>query len=273
MRRLVLYAHWDPGHRVKRYVTHALERLRGDCDRLVFSSTAGLPPEEVQKVRQYVDEVRQRENFGFDFAMWRDALDATDVRSWDEIVITNSSVVGPIYPLRPIFDRMTATGCDFWGMTESVMFATHLQSYFLVFRKALLCSNVFGRFWKSVLPFRDKMQVVRSYELGLTRYFHDEGFRYAALVGHVDLASRLRRGRFPHQQFGRLYRARRRIDATVWQNHKKNPTYLYPLELLDLGMPFVKYELFRDNARRFPLERVYETLEKAGYPRSLIVDG
>ncbi len=270
MRRLAVYAHYDPDHQVKRYVTHSLERIREDCDRIIFVSTAALPPGEVEKVRPFCDTVMHRENIGFDFAMWRDALFATDYAACDEVVLLNSSVIGPVFPLAPIFARMAESGCDFWGMTECAIWATHLQSYFLVFRSRLVRADAFAEFWRSVLPYRDKVQVIRSYEVGLTRFFEDAGFRYEALVRHTDLVRGLRTGSLPHGPFGRLYGAARRFKAWRTWNDPQNPTYLYPLELLELGVPFVKYELFRDNARRFPLARVFETLEASGYSREII---
>lgn len=270
--RLVIYAHYDADARVKRYVTHALEALRRDCDRIVFVSTAPLAAHETDKVRPLCDTVILRENVGWDFGMWQRALEDVDRTAWDELVLMNSSVVGPLVPLAPIFERMQATECDFWGPTECATDAPHLQSYFLVFRERLLRSESFAAFWRSVLPYRDKHQVIRSYEIGLTRFFVDQGFRYETMLRARDLYLALRRGRFAREPRGRLARARRTVDAWGRSLDAMNPTHAYPLEAVALGAPFVKYIHFRDNPKRLPRELLYATLERAGLPRALVDD-
>lgn len=269
-KRLAIYAHYDPSDRIKPYVTHSLERLRADTERIIFVSTSRLSSAEKERVRPFCDTVMERENTGFDFAMWQGALHAIDYAAYDEVVLANSSVIGPLQPLAPIFARMSQSKSDFWGMTESAAYALHLQSYFLVFRSRLLRSEPFAAFWRSVLPYRDKMQVIRSYEIGLTRFFAEQGFRYDALVRAIDFGRKLRRGRLPNEPLGALPRARRTFDAWRWRNKELNPTHLYPLELVELGVPFVKCIHFRDNPRRLPMERLFEALERRGYPRSLL---
>lgn len=268
-KRLAIYAHFDRRDRVEPYVTHALERLRSDCERMIFVSTSALPATETDRVRPFCDTVMERENTGFDFAMWQGALASIDYSAYDEVVLANSSVVGPLEPLAPIFARMSQSDCDFWGMTESAAYALHLQSYFLVFRSRLLRSDAFAAFWRSVLPYRDKMQVIRSYEIGLTQFFAEQGFRYDALVRAIDFARKLRRGRLPNEPLGALPRARRTFDAWRWRHKELNPTHLYPLELVELGVPFVKCIHFRDNPRRLQLDRLFDALERRGYPREL----
>ena len=55
-------------------------------------------------------------------------------------------------------------------MTDSFEIRWHVQSYFLVIKRRALQSLAFSQFFNAVLPYRDKDQVIRSYELGLTRF-------------------------------------------------------------------------------------------------------
>ena len=129
IRRQILYAHFDPEHEVKRYVLHTLRALREIADRLVFISTANLSAKALEPVYGLCDEVMSRKNVGFDFMMWRNAIKWAG--RWDELVLTNSSLFGPFFPLLPIFESMAATPADVWGMTENRQIAYHLRAIFL----------------------------------------------------------------------------------------------------------------------------------------------
>lgn len=250
-RRLVVFAHYDAQGEVKRYVQHNLRALRAECARLVFVSTAALQPTDLARIGGLCDEIVLRDNVGFDFTMWRQVLDRTDLAAWDELVLANSSVFGPVFPLGPVFERMATRPCDAWGMTENDDFAWHLQSYFLVFRSAVLRSPIFRQFWDSVLPYRDKEQVIRSYEIGLSRLLLDHGFRLEAFAPREG-----ERAGWPFSLGGR--------------GRRVNPTCGLPVPLLRAGMPFVKAELLRDNPFDVELEPVIRELARSGFDFSLL---
>src|SRR4051794_2124549 len=193
--RVALFAHFDAEDQVKRYVTEYLVRLREVCDRIVFVTTSRLPERELDKVRPHVESVFVKDNTGFDFGMWQHGIERTDLADADEIVLTNSSVFGPIYPLDPIFRRMSDDPCDFWGMTDNFEFRWHLQSYFLVFKREVARSEAFRRFFESVLPYRSKGPVVLGYEVGLTTFLVDSGFRPGAFAPVESWASWAQRKR------------------------------------------------------------------------------
>jgi rhamnosyltransferase len=247
MKRLLIFAHYDGQHEVKRYILYLLGQMRDLCERIVFVSTSSLGENEQAKARAICDDVVLKENVGLDFGMWRYALDRTDLDAWDEIVLVNSSVFGPLRPLAPIFHRMEQERCDFWGMTESAEIAPHLQSYFLAFKANALRSAAFRAFWQSVLPYRDKHQIIRSYEVGLTTYLSEQGLLPRAVVSLDSLP-------------GSFWRSRRR----------KNPTLYSPAALVEAGMPFVKVWLLRDNPLGVPLGPVYRALETSGYDLDLV---
>jgi lipopolysaccharide biosynthesis protein len=247
-KRLVVFAHYDAQGEVKRYIVHYLRALRRECARLVFVSTATLGAEEIAKIDGLCDEIVHRDNVGFDFAMWRDVIDRVDLAAWDELVLANSSVFGPLFPLRHVFERMAARECDAWGMTENDELSWHLQSFFLVFRKPVLEAPIFRQFWSSVLPFRDKRQVIRSYEIGLSRLLLDHGFKLDTFA--------------PTEALGRWHERLRPRPV--------NPTCGRPMPLLRAGMPFVKAELLRDNPMGVELEPVIREMARVGFDFSLL---
>jgi lipopolysaccharide biosynthesis protein len=249
--RVAFFAHYDAGDRVRPYVTEHLARLRPMAERIVFVSTSRLPESEVQKLRPYAETILLKDNAGFDFGMWQHALERTDLGHCDELILTNSSVFGPIHPLGPIFGRMNDSTCDFWGMTDNFEYRWHLQSYFLVFRQRALQSDAFRAFFRSVLPYRDKGPVVLGYEVGLTSFLVENGLRPGAVAPVESWAS---------------WASRRRMDL----ERSWNPTLFHPEKLLSLGMPYVKVMLLRDNVGRVPLAPVYRAMATSGYDLRLI---
>lgn len=251
MKRVALFAHFDGQGEVKPFILEFLRQLRACCDDIVFVSTATLTDEELAKVRPFCGRALRRENAGYDFCMWQDALRDLDLSGLDELVLTNSSVFGPLFPLAPIFERMSADAADFWGMTDNFAVTWHLQSYFLVFKRRVLSSPIFSKFFASVLPFRDKEQVVFSYEIGLSKFLLENGFKASSFVPMGSwLANERRRARVE----------RARLDSTLF----------FPLELLQAGMPFVKVALLRENRGRVPLAPVLDLMSRSGYAPGLV---
>jgi rhamnosyltransferase len=251
MRRLVIFAHYDPRSRVKRHVEHHLRALREIADTIWFVSSATLPPEELEKASALADRAWTRDNVGFDFGMWREALESVDVEQWDELVLTNSSVFGPVFPLSEAFTTMDPAKCDVWAMTDNVEHGWHLQSYFLVARASWLHSESFRRFWNGVEQLEDKISVIQNYEIGLSRFLAREGFEAEALVRIDTLPPR---------------------PLRHWLSRPGlfNPTLVQPLSLLERRMPYVKVELIRDNPMERPLGPILRALSRAGFDRSLL---
>jgi rhamnosyltransferase len=247
MRRLALFAHYDAQAEVKPYIVYYLQRLREVCDDVIFISNSALPERETAKVEALCSRVLLRDNVGYDFGMWRDGLEAIELQGWDELVLTNSSIFGPIHPLDAALRRMSEVACDFWGMTESKEIGWHLQSYFLVFRERVLASSAFREFWKGVLPYRDKHQVVRSYEIGLSTFLREQGFAAAAFVPASE------------------------IPVRWFHRYPSNPTLEHAEFLIRYGMPFVKVQLLRENPFDRQLAPIYAALEAAGYDGSLVI--
>ncbi len=247
MKRLAIFAHYDAQAEVKPYVLHYLKALRPACARIVFVSTAALSEDALAETRALCDEVILRPNRGFDFGMWRHVILEADLEPWDELLLTNSSIFGPLVPIEPLLGRMAAEGCDFWGMTDNDELHWHIQSYFVVFKRKVLASSAFTDFWRSVLPYKNKLQVIFSYELGLTTFLLEAGFEPKVLVP----MSSLPRAKDHDGIFG-------------------NTTCLHPLEVLRAGLPFVKVELLRDNPYALDLRPIFAAMSRAGYDASLV---
>jgi len=249
--RLILFAHFDAEAQVKPYILFHLKALK-ELGHIHFISNSPLPSNEIAKVTPLVERTLLRENKGLDFGMWQAGLQGLDLGSYDEVVLTNSSVLGPLTPLESIFERMAANPCDFWAMTESLEYCPHLQTYFMVFRKRVACSLAFTRFFAGVLPYQSKTLVVHAYELGLTTFLRENGFLGAT-------AFPLSACRNPFWQNWSL-----RGTPMNRLRLKKNPTLNYPDLLLQSGMPYLKTMLLASNPRALRIKALLNLIQKSG---------
>lgn len=179
-RRLAIMAQWSSAGDVPPHVKVHLEGLRPLVDRLVLVSNSVIDRASRQQVSDICDKVIERSNVGWDFGAWRDAIKDEELDRWDHVLLTNSSVIGPLHPLQPIFEEMEQRQLDFWGMIQSKQFAPHLQSYFLAFSNRVVVSESWSRFWASVSDTTSKNRVILQGEIGLTQRLAAAGFCYDA---------------------------------------------------------------------------------------------
>lgn len=250
-KRLAIYAHYDAQAEVKRFTTHYLSELKKRCDRIDFVSTSALPDAELAKVAPYCEQALTKDNSGLDFGMWKHVLDHVDFQEWDELLLTNSSVFGPLRPLDPMFEKMSAESCDYWGVSDNYERGWHIQSYFLLFKRAVLASDEFRRFWGDMTSLPRKDDVIASYEVGLTELLSDAGFEGQAYVPVDALFSNTP------------------IDRRA-RNRQRNPMIFHPRRALRAGVPFVKAELLRDNPAEVWMGPVRRELKRSDYDLSML---
>ncbi|PVU82122.1 hypothetical protein DDP54_02850 [Cellulomonas sp. WB94] len=161
--------------------------------------------------------VMRKPNVGYDFGSWAIALARfPDIASAENVVLANDSLVGPFASISKLFAAFHSSPADVWGLTETLQFSRHLQSFFVGYRGGVLRDEPLARFWRDIRHFDDKNDVIHRHEIGLGRLLFSEGYT-------VDAA-------FPAGQV---------VDAA------DNPTIIGWRTLLERGMPLVKRELVR----------------------------
>lgn len=262
---LVVFSHFDCENKVDDYVVYYLSRLAQMGFDVVFVSTSDLGSDERDRIRNHCLKVICRENSGYDFYSYKVGLleSGISLDSYQNVVLCNDSVYGPLRDLSGLFRRMEAENCDVWGLVESEEIERHLQSFFLVFRRAVLDSGALGQFFNEVEVLQSKREVIDMYEIGLSRQMIARGFK---LKGCYSGANAWRR----FQVFLRVTRSRQysrsktvsfavgiaRMCARILRNTaldfievfiqgKANRTHQYWDDILRKGVPFVKVDLLR----------------------------
>ena len=166
VKRLAVYVMHDNDGIVDTYIDEFLKGLRSEvsCLRVVINGAVGEEGEA--RVRAVADEVIIRPNEGYDITAYKEGLLARgyeDLCAYDEAVICNDTLYGPIHPFSRMFGEMAQRDVDFWGITAFFgapfdPFGTisygylpkHIQSFFQVFRKDFMRTEDFRKWWEEM---------------------------------------------------------------------------------------------------------------------------
>ncbi len=183
MHRLAIFVHYDKDNKVDDYVLYYLKELRIIADDIVFVTTSAITKSYVEKLEKICINIIIRDNIGYDFMSYKIGMESLDINLYNEVIICNDSVYGPIYSLQNLFNEMSLNKeCDFWGITDSKQFAYHLQSYFIVFKQNVITSSIFKDFWKNIKILNSKNDIIFQYEIGLSQALIEHGFNPLSVV-------------------------------------------------------------------------------------------
>lgn len=251
MKRLLLYVHYNKYDELSGHVLYQLEQLRPLFSKLIVISNSQLTKSATSTLKDNgVDEVIQRDNLGFDFAAWRDGMAHVgfeDLTDFDSVTLMNDTCFGPLWDISDIVEGFEKRpNVDFWGMTnfrKTKYFDEHLQSYFMSFKKHVVASEAFQKFWTSIKTFTDVQDVIDNYETRVTSVLLEAGYRYDAVFNTVAEEE----GDLIHPDF----------------------SYYRPITTLEHKVPFIKLKAFTDNEKKGRLLLDY-IANLSTYPVALI---
>lgn len=273
--RAIVFVHYDKHSTVDEYVYTYLKELQKNSSYLIFISTAQLSPNDIDTIAKYSSSIIVKENVGYDFMSYKIGLENFDYTQYDEVIICNDSVYGPVYPLNNTFKVMQNSNCDFWGMTNNRDIHYHLQSYFLVFKKKVINSDVFKNFWEQVQVLHDKNEIIQQYEIGLSQTLITHGFKPYAFATIETLFFQKIKILLSKLTPSKI---RKKLISIINDTHslkrieKINATHYLWKELLVVNkMPFIKIELLRDNPKNINIDDIYKTIQEVSeYDASMI---
>lgn len=191
MNKVAIFAHYDKKNIIDDYVIFYIKELQKIAKEVIFVSCCDLPKEELDKLDCYkISQKHEEYDFGsykrgFNFAKEKNLL-----HNCNELIFANDSCYGPFKPLDKIFNLMSVSDCDFWGMTKNRIgfkklkngkvkdvYCPHIQSYFFVLKPQVFNSKTFDEFINSVKYEENKNDVILNYEIGLTKALEKSGFK------------------------------------------------------------------------------------------------
>jgi len=181
VKRFVAQRLSDPDGIVDDVVMHTTLGLRGIADRLVVVADAPLDEEDLGRLRDVADDVVVLPRTGGPRPTTVSALAGEPLEAYDEVVIVDGRVIGPVFDLAETFSRMEAEPVDFWGMTsrrstDPGVESTQLQPSFIVARRSLTSTPDWVAFWAGPEAASGSGHAPES----LTSAFVARGFTWAA---------------------------------------------------------------------------------------------
>lgn len=173
-----------------KYIKHLKEELGYG---VVLISNCPLQKKDISPLQNLCVEVIERENIGYDFGAYKDGI----IRFFDKLdtletlLIANDSVIGPIYNMQEIHDKMQNEDCDFWGMNDfyesrdifklNTKSIPRVCSYFICFKKNIITTEAFKDYWKRLSYPNDRKIAIR-HETKLGQYFLNNKFKHSVFI-------------------------------------------------------------------------------------------
>ena len=203
--KVCLLAGFDKNNIIQDYVVFLVQELSKISDVYYFAD-GNMSQKELSKISAYTKYAQSSSHCGKDFGSWQFLIHYIgwkELEKYDEMIICNDSIYGPMTDMEDIFEFMELKNYDFWGLTENYHSNYHLDSYFMVFNQNIIKNCKFQEFWKNITPeIGDE-----NYETVLTPFLTELGF----------------------------------IGNSYIKNYKKEDQLAYPLHLIKYNkMPFIR---------------------------------
>ena len=125
-----------------------------------------------------------RRHRAYDFGSYRLGVQILNEQGWlnqaTHVLLCNDSVIGPFFDVGDVLLKMMLDRTPVWGLTESYLYAPHLQSYFLLLDSGVLLNPSVRNFFEGVVPQKSRHDVIQSYELGFSALIKRLGLSYKA---------------------------------------------------------------------------------------------
>lgn len=182
MKRLCLFAGFHPKGEISDYVIYYIRELAQLAD-VYYMADCAMPETELAKLAPYVKGAWAGRHGKYDFGSWQELINKLGwdfVTQYDECIFANDSVFGPLFPLKPIFERTEQdSSLDAWAINAYAQ--KYAESYFYVLKRKVLRHEKCKQFFDSIVPQEDVNGVISRYEQGITQLLENGQFTYKVM--------------------------------------------------------------------------------------------
>lgn len=194
-KRLILYFMYDKDGIIDDYVIFMLENLQKVSSEIMVISNGDLSDEGKEKLNNIHVKIKERPNEGYDVWSYKTGLEHygwEKLEDYDEIIMMNFTIMGPVFPLEEMFASMDKKDLDFWGITKFHEYSAgdpfgtisygyipeHIQSHFIAVRKDFFKTADFQDYWDNMPMIHDYREAVGFHEAIFTKKFADLGYKW-----------------------------------------------------------------------------------------------
>lgn len=206
-------------------------------------------------------EVKIYRNEGYDFwKIYRFLQEPPHLRIMDiDMLCITNDTISPIWDFKSLFDKSKdyeffgATDWYTWHPTMEEINGYHIQSFFHIFRwKAI---NHLREYYVKHWVKKDKESGVLTYEMGLSKMMIKNKMKIGVLVSIDEMMKKYNWKRYEPMIFARFLAE---VYDPKWE---LNATFMYPIQYIEAGLPFVKNSMFQYHFR--PLRFLYHITKRA----------
>lgn len=202
VKRLIIYFFYDKDGIVDSYIPYILENLQNPDSDFCIVCNGVVSPEGRQVFSHFSDTILVRENTGFDVWAYKAAFDHygwQKLCEYDEIIMMNHTIMGPVYPFHEMFSEMDHQDLDFWGITKHHRqpdnpldlsygyMPEHIQSHFIAVRRSMVENHHFQEYWDNRPQIHTYLDAVSKHEAIFTKHFSDLGFLWSVYADTTDM--------------------------------------------------------------------------------------
>lgn len=202
-KRIGIFFFYDAQGVVDEYVFYYLDNIRPFVQKLIIVCNGTVESGGLSRLEKY-GTVIARENKGLDVGAYKAAMEGIGydaLRQYDELLLMNATVYGPLYPFSEMFGAMERRDLDFWGVTSHgtmewnpypqngmKTMPEHIQSYFLAVRAPMLRDPAFRAYWMGLPEIRRYEDSISLFECTFTHHFAKLGYTWATYTGTEKMA-------------------------------------------------------------------------------------
>ena len=260
--RLCIYFFYDKDGIVDDYVPYLLKSFKEFFSEICVVVNGKINEAGKGKIAPFIDKLLIKENKGMDAGAYKYAIQHYGYEAltkYDEVLCTNFTYFGPIFPLNNLFETMERKQCDWWGLYKCYEINKnkeyrHIPSFFVVYRQSLLKSPKFKEYWETLGDTSTYELSVINHEQRQTPYYDKAGFKKVVFIDDM-----------PYKKYWPLHWSLCCADKIIIKDHfpfiKRRNFYFeyerfsYP-EVIKNIIPFIKnktnYDInyIRDNLNR-----------------------
>jgi len=202
-KRLVIFLFYDSEGIVDDYIPYMLKDIKKNVSEIFVVANGKMNDAGKEKLEGIADTIWERKNKGFDVWGYKESLEKIGwdkLYTFDEVIMMNYTIMGPVDTFDEMFDDMSRTDVDFWGITKYHMVPIdpfgciecgyiheHLQSHFIAVRKPMLMSDAYRRYWEEMPMIHSYEESVAFHETRFTFTFEEMGYKWVPYVDTTDI--------------------------------------------------------------------------------------
>lgn len=199
MKRIAVYFFYDKQGIVHDYVDYFLTDLKKNVENILIVVNGKLDEQNKTKLLKF-GEVLERENSGLDVGAYQAGIATIgeSLSDYDELILLNNTIMGPLYPFAETFDKMDQfSEINFWGISKMGemqlpphllktayygYYPEHIQSHWIAIRSSMFNTEDWKKYWAEMPEITSYDMSVGRHETVFTRYFSDLGYQWKVSV-------------------------------------------------------------------------------------------